>query len=113
MKETILNIYLVINDDIITEFRAKSYIAEGSDNEKITFLKSNAESDFQNSEVFESPYDKNGKKITYKRFYKLEKQGLQFRLFENIFDYFNAPQNPLVCVTPVIDGKIMSENSAG
>ncbi len=111
MKEIILNIYLVINDGIISELRAKSYEISGDDDEKIIFLKSRAESDFDSSEIFNAPFDKNGNKISYKKFYKLEKQGLQFRLFESIFDYFNAPENPLVCVTPVLDGKILSENA--
>ncbi len=110
MKETILNIFLVINDGLISEFRAKSHSISGSDDEKILFLKSNAENDFYSAEKFDPPVDNNGSKMSYKKFYKLEKQGLQFQLFENIFDYFNAPENPLVCVTPVLDGKILSEN---
>jgi hypothetical protein len=110
MKEIILNIYLVINDGLITEFRAAKYEVSGSDEEKITFLKSKAEFDFHQAEVFDVPIDKNGQKMSYKKFYKLEKQGFQFQLFEHIFDYFNAPENPLVCVTPVLDGKILAEN---
>jgi len=109
MKETILNIYLVINDGFITEFRAKSYKISGNDEEKISFLKAKAEYDFESAEVFDAPYDKKGEKMSYKKFYKLEKQGLQYQLFENIFDYFKLPENPLVCVTPVLDGKILSE----
>jgi hypothetical protein len=109
MKEIILNIYLVINDGIVSEFRAKSYTIDGSDEEKIKFLKLKAEGDFLSAEIFESPHDKNGRKITYNKFYKFEKQGLHFRFFENVFDYFNAPQTPLVCVTPVVDGKILAE----
>jgi hypothetical protein len=112
MKETILNIYLVINDGIISEIRAKSYQISGNDEYKINFLKSNALSDFEKSDIFESPIDKNGLKMSYKKFYKLEKQGLQFALFENIFKYFNVPDNPLVCLTPVVDGKIITENNS-
>lgn len=110
MNETILNIYLVINDGLITEFRAKAYQISGNDDEKIHFLKSKAEEDFYSAQIFQSPIDKNGKKMSFNKFYKLEKQGLQFRLFEDIFDYFNVPENPLVCVTPVLDGKILAEN---
>lgn len=110
MKETILNIYLVINDGVISELRAISYQIAGSDEEKILFLKSKAESDFSSAEIFDSPENNKGKKITYNKFYKLEKQGLQFQLFENIFKYFKVQDNPLVCVTPVVDGKILAEN---
>lgn len=110
MKETILNIYLVINDGIVSELRAKGYQLAGSDEEKIFFLKSKAESDFTSAETFDAPEDNLGRKISYNKFYKLEKQGLHFQLFEHIFGYFKVQSNPLVCVTPVVDGKILSEN---
>jgi len=109
MKETILNIYLVIETGIVKEFRAIAYEEEGSDEEKIAFLKSRAKQDYPNSIHFEAPVDKKGNFMTYNKFYKLEKRGLQFQLFEEIFDAFKVPENPLVCVTPVVDGEIYSK----
>ncbi|MCL4550970.1 MAG: hypothetical protein M1495_20655 [Bacteroidetes bacterium] len=47
--------------------------------------------------------------MSYKKFSKLESNGLQYRLFEEIFGKFNVPQNPLICVTPVVDGEIWSK----
>jgi hypothetical protein len=111
MKEIILNIYLVINDGLVSEFRALSYEISGNDEEKIYFLKSKAESDFESAKIFDAPFNKKGEKMSYKKFHKLERQGLQYQLFESIFDYFNAPENPLVCITPVLDGKILSGNA--
>jgi hypothetical protein len=46
--------------------------------------------------------------MPYRKFSKLEKRGRQFELFEEIFSSLNVPQNPLICVTPVLDGKILS-----
>lgn len=109
MPETILNIYLVIEKDHIVSFRAKAYLAEGSDEEKIRFLKSNARNDFESAMEFESPKDKHGAAIPYRKFSKLERQGLQYKLFEEIFSYFDVPQNPLICVTPVVDSSILAE----
>lgn len=109
MLETILNIYLVIENGKIISFKAKDYQIEGDDNFKIEFLKKNAKKDFNNAISFSSPQNKKGEFITYNKFYKLEKQGMQFQLFEEIFEKFNVPQNPLVCVTPVVDGEIYSE----
>ncbi|MDF1611041.1 MAG: hypothetical protein AB1695_02695 [Stygiobacter sp.] len=108
MPETILNIYLVIEKGKIISFRAKDYQIEGDDNSKIKFLKENAKTDFNDALVFPSPQNKRGEFLTYNKFYKLEKQGMQYQLFEEIFLHFNAPQNPLVCVTPVVDGEIYS-----
>jgi hypothetical protein len=109
MNEIILNIYLIINNNIVEEFRAYSYEMEGGDDRKINFLKSHAKEDLEKSVQFDAPSDKNGKFMSYNRFHKLEKRGMHFRLFEEIFERYGVPQNPLICVTPVVDGKIYSE----
>jgi len=109
LNEIIANIYLVINKNIIEEYKAKSYKISGTDEEKIEYLKTYAESDFENAVSFEAPADKNGKKMNYKNFSKLAKRGLEHQFFEEIFRDFNMPENPLICVTPVVDGKIISK----
>lgn len=108
MTETILNIYLVINNGLVSEFRAVAYEQEGNDENKINFLKGCAKNDFENAYRFDAPYDKKGKLMSYNKFHKLEKRGMHFVLFEEIFSKFAAPERPLVCVTPVVDGEIYS-----
>jgi len=108
VPEKILNLYLVIKHGVIEEFRAYSYEAQGSDEEKISFLKKNASHDFASAFIFDPPISNSGKKMTYKQFSRLEKQGKQFLLFEEIFQQFQVPDAPLVCLTPVLDGKILS-----
>jgi hypothetical protein len=107
MNEIILNIYLIIENDHVIEFRAAAYEREGGDDNKIKFLKSKAEEDFQNAYHFDAPKNKHGKFMEYRKFAKLEDKGRQFELFEEIFQRFEVPENPLICVTPVVDGKIM------
>ncbi len=109
MNEIILNIYLIINDDLVTEFRAYGYEREGGDDNKIKFLKSRVKEDFEKSYRFDAPMDKNGKFMSYKKFHKLEKRGMQFQLFEEIFERFGVPTNPLVCITPVVNGEFYAE----
>ncbi|MCL5028554.1 MAG: hypothetical protein M1480_05985 [Bacteroidetes bacterium] len=108
MNEVILNIYLIINEGYVSEFRAIAYEMEGGDDNKIKFLKSKAAEDFSRSYKFDAPTNKRGKLMKYPKFAKLEKQGMQYQLFEEIFENFNVPQNPLICVTPVVDGKILA-----
>ncbi|MDR3625983.1 MAG: hypothetical protein P4L45_04090 [Ignavibacteriaceae bacterium] len=108
MNEIILNIYLIITGENVVEFRAKAYEMEGGDDTKINFLKSRAKEDFDGAYHFDAPANARGKFLTYRKFAKLEKQGKQFELFEEIFSSFKVPQNPLICVTPVLDGKILS-----
>ena len=111
MKEIILNIYLIINNGIVEKFRAISYEVEGGDDYKIDYLKKRAEEDFSRAYHFDAPSDKFGKFMSYNRFSKLESRGRQFELFEEIFASFNIPEKPLICVTPVVDGKIVSGKS--
>jgi hypothetical protein len=106
MKETILNIYLIIEKNNVVGFRAISYSEEGDDEDKIQFLKSRVREDFDKAEDFPAPVNRLGKFMSYNKFYKLEKQGMHFQLFENIFQTYDVPENPLICVTPVVDGEI-------
>jgi hypothetical protein len=53
--------------------------------------------------------NRRGKFMKYKQFARLEERGMHFKLFEEIFTRFNVPENPLVCVTPVVDGEILAE----
>ncbi len=108
MDEVILNIYLVINGGYVVEFRAVAYEMEGGDDNKINFLKSKAADDFENAYRFDAPQDEKERFMKYVKFAKLEKRGRQFELFEEIFSHFDVPQNPLICVTPVVDGKILA-----
>jgi hypothetical protein len=108
MKEKILNIYLVINKGFVEEFRAVGYEQEGDDDEKISFLKSRVREDFSSAYRFDSPRNKFGQFMPYRKFSKLESTGRQYQLFEEIFSRFSVPENPLICVTPVVDGEILA-----
>jgi len=109
ISETILNIYLIINSDHVEEFRAKAYESDEGDQEKIAFLKSRVHEDFNSAYHFDAATDKKGNFMPYSTFSKLEKRGMHFELFEEIFSKFDVPENPLVCVTPVVDGEILGE----
>jgi len=105
MDETIVNIYLIINNGYVESFKAKAYETNGSDDDKIDFLKRNAKPDFVSAYHFDAPQNNKGEFMKYNKFSKLEKQGRHYELFEEIFRKFKLPEKPLVCVTPVVDGK--------
>ena len=107
--ETILNIYLLIDNGLVTSFKSISYEMDGTDEVKIDYLKTRAKEDYSKAITFNAPQNKNNKFMSYNKFHKLEKNGMQYRLFEEIFEKFNAPQNPIVCVTPVVDGEVWSK----
>ena len=109
MLETILNIYLIIDDDFVTAFKVRSHTIEGDDEDKINHLKTNAYTDYTDADTYEAPRNKRGYQMMYNQFAKLEKRGMHFQLFEEIFNDYDIPEHPLVCVTPVVDGKILAE----
>lgn len=109
MPETLLNIYLIIEKGFVSGFKAIDYSLEGPDDEKIKFLKSRAKEDYQFARLFNAPRNSAGQFMKYSKFSKLESQGMQFQLFEEIFSEYKVPQNPLICVTPVVDGIVLSD----
>ncbi len=109
MNEIILNIYLVINNNLVEAFKVVSYEMEGGDDKKIEFLKARSKEDYAKAMIFDSPSDEKGKFMSYAKFHKLEKRGMHFQLFEDIFQKFGVAENPLICVTPVVDGEIYSQ----
>jgi len=108
MNEIILNIYLIIDNGLVDEFRAVAYEKEGGDDNKIKFLKGRVKEDFNKAYKFDAPTDEKGQFMSYKRFHKFEKRGMHIQLFEEIFSKFIVPEHPLICVTPVVDGEIYS-----
>jgi hypothetical protein len=109
LYENILNIYLVIEKDYVVEFRAKAYQSDEGDQQKIEFLKRKARNDFVSAYRFDAPKNSKGEFMLYKKFARLESRGMHFQLFEEIFQKFDVPENPLICVTPVVDGEILSQ----
>jgi len=107
MNEIILNIYLIINNGFVVGFRAMGYEIEGGDDNKIKYLKSRVVADFNSAYKFDAPTNAKDEFMKYNKFAKLEKRGMHFQLFEDIFSHFEVPEHPLICVTPVVDGKIL------
>jgi len=108
MNETILNIYLIIENGFVVEYRANAYEIVGDDEDKIKYLKGRVKEDFTKAYKFDAPSDKYGRFMKYHKFAKLEDRGKHPHLYEEIFNKFNISERPLICVTPVVDGKIIS-----
>lgn len=108
MNEIILNIYLIIEKGYVVEYRVVYYEMEGGDDNKINFLREHAEEDFHKAYKFNAFKDRNGNFLKYHKFAKLEDKGKHSDLYEEIFNKFDLPDNPLICVTPVVDGKLVT-----
>jgi hypothetical protein len=108
MNEIILNIYLIINNGFVIAFRAMGYEREGGDDNKIEYLKGRVKEDYNSAYKFDAPQNEKGEFMKYTKFAKLEKRGMHFQLFEEIFSHFDVLEHPLICVTPVVDGKFLT-----
>lgn len=104
MNETIFNLYYFCNDGVITQLGAVPYNYSGSDEQKTDYLLSHAKEDYTKCEIFNIS-DKNENTLTIEYYNSLERLGRTLIVFEQIFQFFNAEDNPLFCITPIIDGK--------
>lgn len=107
MEETLVNIYVIIESNKVSELRAVGYTKGGSDDEKLDFLREQAAKDFGQAIRFDAPTAASGKPMSYSRFHRHEKKGEHSMLYREIFTAFETPDNPLICVTPVMDGKVL------
>ena len=121
MKERIFNLFLIISDDIIREIGAVCYEQSGSDAQKLVFLQSKVIEDLEKAKRYPVPnrYVLVSEKkpgipglIRYKSYLDLAITGDQLEFFEEVFADLKAPQNPLMCITPIVDGKPLIDGYA-
>jgi len=118
MKEKLFNLFLVIEDAIIQQIGAVCHEKDGTDEQKTKFLQSQVNDDLKNAKIYSLPkrYVMITKKssgtsgsISYDSFEQLGATGKQLEMFEEVFEDLGASQNPLVCITPIVNGKLLIE----
>jgi hypothetical protein len=111
--EKTFNLFLFVDGDPIIQLGACCHEQEGSDRQKLSFLQSRVEADLPGAERFPIPdryklVRPGGTGTTglrYQSYLDLSRLGKHLELFEEVFVHFGAPNNPLMCITPVVDGK--------
>lgn len=115
--EPVFNVFLFIDgaDDVIRAVGIVRHERDGSDARKLAFLQGAVAADLPNAKRFRVPdtfvrRDSTGEVRTrefgYAAFKTLvaENPALAMEMYEGAFAGIGAPANPLMCVTPVIDG---------
>jgi hypothetical protein len=99
LKDTVYNLFLYVDKSQIKALGVVPHVLEGTDEEKISALQLRVERDYKTAKrtevrgIFEwSAYE------------SLMRLGRELELFEEIFRDCKAPPNPLVVITPVVDG---------
>ncbi len=120
-REVVLNLWYVRDEEgIIYSLRVKAYVAEGADEEKLTFLQKRARLDYLIAEPFEIPerfhLTIDAKKMPVAHVNMLETLDSPIALFEDAFKTIenrfpaqsdlNISQDPLVCSTPLMQNKL-------
>ena len=120
MTERIFNLYLFIQSGltqsgIIRGLGARVHERSGTDSDKIAFLQKQAAADLAEVQRFPVPAQyvlvainsaatQTG--LDYRSYEKLVQAGRHLEVFEEVFQAMNAPADPLICITPVVDGNI-------
>lgn len=122
----ILNLWYVHDEEgFIYSLRVKAYVAEGSEEEKLQFLRDRAQFDYLIAESFPVPFDyhinlvegREERKLAVGHVSMLKMLVSRIALFEEaikaVESRFSAqsnisvPENPVVCITP------LAQNSEG
>lgn len=109
MKESIFNLFYFVEGASISELGVVVHNIEGSDSEKESFLRQAVATDYKASQRHSPPYElcttAKGANFTLGCFTALVRQGRVLLVFEEIFKKYNAPDDPICCVTAIVDGK--------
>ena len=120
MNEKIFNLYLFMQSgsalpNLIRELGAVAYDRDGTDDAKLAFLQEHAEDDLKAARRFPLPErytlvsastaaTQTG--LAYSGYEKLVQSGRYLEVFEEVFQAMDGPADPLICITPVVDGLI-------
>ena len=116
MRETVFNLYVILEEGFICSLGVTAHECSGSDSEKLRFLQKNVRGDYEATRTFPVPprYEtalagsdvpvKVAGTISFEKYMRLSSDGKQLDIFEEVFSAIGAPPDPLVCITPVVDG---------
>lgn len=115
MKEKIYNIFLETQGEYIRQIGVVEHLVSGTDQEKIDFLQKNAKLDITSMSTFPIP-DRfqfiDDDNFRHKRVLRISKYrelnyiGKSYELFKEIFNYYDSPMEPLMCISFVVDGQL-------
>jgi hypothetical protein len=120
MKEDVYNLYLITHGHFITQLGAKVYHIDGTDTEKSTFLKENAEKDAKNIDYFKVPSnyqavindEKREGLIRPEKYLQLTMIGNGIEIFSEVLESYNAPVQPFCCISHIVDGIFHKEGES-
>ena len=121
MEERIFNCYAIIEGDVIQEVAVAEYTACGSDDEKESFLRENAENGYKEAEFFPLPEnfiltdmltDEYLNAIPWIFYRKMLGTSEEIMIFEKAFLALEAPLEPIINISVVINDRVFPAENA-
>ena len=114
MKEKVFNLFVFVTDEVIHETGAVCHERNGTDKEKLAYLQAQVQADLPNAKRYSvadryvlvrpgSPGTPG--RLRYQSYQELASIGRHTEFFEEVFQHLCGPDNPLMCVTPIVDGR--------
>jgi hypothetical protein len=104
MPETAFNLFYFVRDNMVQETGAVPHTLDGDDAAICARLQAAAASDLPRARRFALPAQFVG--LDSAGYNALQRLGRHLEVYEPAFVALNAPRHPLLCITPVVDGKI-------
>jgi hypothetical protein len=99
LKEPAYNLFLYVDKSLITALGVAVHELDGTDPEKISALQQRVSDDYKTAKRY-----KLARRFEWGEYESLMRLGRELEAFEEIFRDCNAPLNPLVAITPIVDG---------
>jgi hypothetical protein len=99
VKDTVYNLFLYVDKSRIKALGVAPHVLDGTDEQKISVLQERVQQDHKTAKQFEVKGA-----FEWSAYEGLMRLGRELEIFEEIFQDCKAPPNPLVVITPVVDG---------
>jgi hypothetical protein len=116
MKEKVFNLFVYSDGTFITQLGVAVHEIDGSDEEKMEFLQNSVYADYLLADIANIRSCMIGTsdgQLKYSSYMALARVGRSFQVFEDFFARFDAPHNPLCCITPIINGEPQLDMTLG
>lgn len=116
MKEKIFNCFLYTDGTEISQLGVVVHEMDGSDEEKIEFLRRAVHNDFliaSLANVRSCSIGTSDGIFKYSSYMALVRSGRSSEVFEEFFVRYNSPKNPLCCITSIVNGEPMIDITHG
>lgn len=99
-NERVFNIFIYFSSGVAAEYGMRHHRRDGSDDDKMAFLRSAVDADFPIAHRFALP-----RQFTKDQWFSHQRLGVDLAMFEEGFKRYRAAAAPFSAITAIVDGK--------